>query len=219
MRLSDVVQILSGLPFRIRIESEADGAYVVVQPRDLSGDGRIRLKSSARLRTLPGSPRGFLQAGDIVFQPRGIRYSVAKIERIDTPMVAAAPLLILRPDAAHIAPDFLAALLQSPATQATLRQAAVGTYVPQVPRQAIEALPIELPDLSSQMRLADLAHLERQEAALMERLSNARGRLFDLAVAEIAERSRRRSNASSSRQTLLDVPGPALSKSAGPIQR
>jgi hypothetical protein len=84
----------------------------------------------------------------------------------------------------------------SAATQAMLRQTAVGTYVPQVPRQAIESLRIELPDLDNQIRLAELARLERRERGLTDRLREARGRLFDLAVMEAAKKARKRENAS-----------------------
>ena len=53
-----------------------------------------------------------------------------------TTAVAAAPLLILRTEREMVLPAFLVAFLGSPESQAFLRQAAVGTYVPQVPRQA-----------------------------------------------------------------------------------
>ncbi|MGH7088373.1 MAG: hypothetical protein ACREFQ_05690 [Stellaceae bacterium] len=110
-------------------------------------------------------------------------------------VVAAAPLLILRGDPARIVPEFLLAVLTSAATQATLRQAAVGTYVPQVPRQALESLRIELPDLENQIRLADLSRLERRERELMDHLRDARARLFDLAVKEAAKKARKRADA------------------------
>jgi hypothetical protein len=61
--------------------------------------------------------------------------------------------------------------------------------VPQVPRQAIESLRIELPNFQSQIRLADLARLGRRERELMDRLRDARARLFDLAVNEAANRA------------------------------
>lgn len=208
MRISQVVQIIPGVPFRSRIEGEAGGACAVVQARDLRSDGTVDVEGAVRITAPPVSPKGFLQLGDIVFQPRGTRYSVAQVKETHQPAITAAPLYILRADTSRLDPDFLLALLQSPTIQAALRQDAVGTYVPQVPRQAVENLRIELPDLPSQIKLADLARLERRETELMDRLRLARGRLFDLAVKEIAKKSRKRANAPGSNPDLNGAPTP-----------
>lgn len=199
MKLSDLADITPGLPFRSRIENETQGAFVVVQPRDLKGDGQIDVAGATRVRRLPPPQRGFLEPGDVVMQPRGTRFSVGQFETTDLPAVAAAPLFILRPDRARVVPEFLVAVLMSPASQTILRQSAVGTYVPQIPRQAIESLEFELPDLSSQMRLVELARLARREIELMDRLRDERGRLFNLAVKEAAKKTRRRANAPGSK--------------------
>jgi len=195
MQLSEVVEILPGVPFRTRIESETDGACVVVQARDLTGNGAVELAGAARIAALPGAARNLLRPGDVVLQPRGNRYSVGKLEEIDGPTVAAAPLYILRPRSKSVDPDFLVAFLEATSTQTALRQDAVGTHVPQIPRQALESLHIELPELSNQIRLAGLARLERREVELMDRLREARGRLFDLALREIVKKSRKRTSA------------------------
>lgn len=197
MFLSEISHIQPGLPFRSRIETKAGGEHAVIQARDLGAGGRVQLEFAARLRSLPASGRdAFLRTGDILFQPRGTRFPVAMFEApAGVSAVAAAPLLILRGDPARIVPEFLLVVLASAAIQAILRQAAVGTYVPQVPRQALESLRIELPDLESQIRLADLARLERRERELLDHLRDARGRLFDLAVKEAAKRARMRADA------------------------
>ena len=65
---------------------------------------------------------------------------------------------------------------------------AVGTYVPQVPRQeALANLHLDLPDLACQAALVDSVRLERIESERMDRLREARARLFDLALKEIAK--------------------------------
>lgn len=208
MNLSEVVEILQGVPFRTRIESEKDGAWVVVQARDLVGNGTVDLAGAARIAALPSSTRGLLRSGDVVLQPRGNRCSVGKVDAVTNPTVVAAPLYILRRRATSVDPDFLVAFLEAASTQSALRQDAVGTHVPQIPRQALETLQIELPDLSSQIMLADLARLERREVEVMGLLREARGRLFELALREIAKKSRKRANAPGSIPGLKDAPTP-----------
>ena len=170
----------------------------MIQARDLGADGHVQIETAVRLRSLPSTVRGgLLRATDILLQPRGTRFPVAMFDApADLSAVAAAPLWVLHADPTRVVPEFLLAVLMSATAQAMLRQAAVGTYVPQVPRQAIETLPIELPDLDSQIRLAELGRLERRERELTDRLHEARGRLFDLAVMEAAKKARKRANAS-----------------------
>jgi hypothetical protein len=208
MKLSDLVAVMPGRPFRSRIENETPGAFVVIQPRDIKGDGQIDVEGAAKVRRLPPPQRGFLEPGDVVIQPRGTRFSVGQFETAALPAVAAAPLFILRPDRSQIVPEFLVAVLMAPATQLILRQSAVGTYVPQIPRQAIESLAFELPDLPSQMRLVELARLARREIELMDRLRDTRGRLFNLAVKEAAKKTRRRANAPGSKPVPTSAPTP-----------
>jgi hypothetical protein len=195
MRLSEVAHILPGIPFRSRIESHSEGVLAVVQARDLGVDGTVKLGSAIRIGEFPETFRAHLKAGDILLQPRGMRFPAARFEPSAIPAIAAAPLTILRADTSRLVPEFLLALLMSPMTQAIFRQAAVGTHVPQVPRQAIADLRIDLPDIPGQIRLADLARLGQREAELMDRLRDARARFFDLAVKEVAKKSRKRANA------------------------
>ncbi|MEG9883033.1 MAG: hypothetical protein V6Z86_00130 [Hyphomicrobiales bacterium] len=55
---------------------------------------------------------------------------------------------------------------------------------------------------------ANLARLERRESEVMDRLRAARGRLFDLALREIAKKSRKRANAPGSIPGLKGAPTP-----------
>jgi hypothetical protein len=185
MELASLVTIIQGVPFRSRVESHPEGEISVVQARDLSDDGAVSVGTAARVMALPGSPRARLVAGDVVVQPRGTRYASACFPPTSSSAVAAAPLVVLRPDRSRILPDFLVLFLGLPTTQSHLRKSATGTYVPQVPRQALEALSIPLPDLETQRLLVELAGLMRREKELMERIREGRERVFELALREL----------------------------------
>lgn len=206
MILSEIADIHQGFPFRSRVESEAGGVVAVVQARDLGPDGEVVTDGAVRIRQRPGGAKGLLQPGDVVLQPRGTRFSAAAYTDPKTTAIAAAPLLILRTEQHIVLPAFLVAFLGSPASQAFLRQAAVGTYVPQVPRQALANLQLDLPDLVCQAALVDLVRLERREAQVMDRLRGARARLFDLALKDLARKDRRHA----------DTPGLEPGRETGP---
>lgn len=190
--LGNVATITLGHPFRARIESADDGAVIVIQSRDLSDDGTVDVAGALRVDGIKA--KNSLQPGDVILQPRGTRLSVSLFEGAPKPAIVAAPLYQIRPDGNCITPEFLALLLRSPKTQSELRQGAAGTHVPLIPRQSIEELTIELPDLQTQAKLVELALLARQEEAVMQRIRDARLRLFDLAVEEASRKARRCAN-------------------------
>lgn len=187
--LGTVTTITPGYAFRSRVDNEPEGTVIVVQARDLGADGTVILDDAARVAELP--VKTALAPGDVIFQPRGGRFTAAVFGGAPLPAVAAAPLYQIRPDPSRLLPEFLVAALMSSTIQSVLRQAAVGTHVPQVPRQALEELAIELPDLLTQAKLADLARLMRQERELSDRLRLMRERQFDLAMTEVSRKARR----------------------------
>lgn len=193
--LSDLAAVSSGIPFRARIQSEPGGRIAVIQPRDLSATGKVQIETSAKVTALPGSAEASLRTGDVLLQPRGTRYSAAVLHERPIPVAAAAPLLVLRCDPGQIDPEFLVLFLQLPRTQAALRNEAVGTYIPQVPRSAVANLSVDLPDLASQRKLVELDRIMRREAEVTTRLLAKRERLLELAVRELAKKDRGRQNA------------------------
>ena len=194
-KLSEVASISLGVAFRSRIENEPEGRIVVIQARDLSENWQVQIDGSARLKALPGSTEAFLRGGDVLLQPRGTRLSTGVLAQQPIPVVAAAPLLVLRCNPEQIAPEFLVLFLRLPGTQALLRNSAVGTYIPQVPRAAIADVLVDIPSLASQRKLVEFAQFKRREAELMARLSDKRERLLELAVRELAKKDRGRANA------------------------
>jgi restriction endonuclease S subunit len=188
--ISDIAIVSSGIPFRTRIENEPEGRIAVIQARDLSETGQVQVATSARVRSLPGLTEASLRTGDVLLQPRGTRFSVGVL--VDQPILvaAAAPLLVLRCDPEQIDPEFLVLFLQLPRTQAVLRNAAVGTYIPQVPRSVVAGLSVDVPDLASQRKLVEFDRMKRREAELTAQLTARRERLLELAVRELAKKDR-----------------------------
>ena len=195
MTLSDAASIVLGVSFRERVENIPDGKILVVQPRDICGNGDVAIESTARISQLSCPSELFLQKGDVLLQPRGTSISLGVVRDLPGTAVAAAPILILRCTQSLLDPEFLAQYLLMTSVQAQLRSSAAGTYSLQIPRSAIEGLPIELPPLSSQRKLVELASMERLEADLSSRLVQKRGQLFELAVRQLSLKDRGRKTA------------------------
>lgn len=210
-KLSDCASISSGLSFRSRVETEPDGSIFVIQARDIADNGTISLESAAKVNRVPGSIGALLQDRDVLLQPRGASLSVGLLRTDETQVVAAAPLISIRCHHTVLLPEFLIHYLQMSVPQDILRSAATGTYIPQIPRTAIENLPLDLPDLPTQRKLVELAQMERREADLSARLHKMRGQLFELAVRQLSLKDRGRETAAGPHSDSAGVRAPAKS--------
>jgi hypothetical protein len=180
-RLPDLASVRIGSPFRERIIHEAGGIYRVVQGKDIGLNGTLMLDGMVRIAEVPGrGPPDVLAADELVLQTRGLSYRAAVVPKDAPPMVAAGSLFILRPDPARVSPEYLVFFLNLPATQATLRQLATGSTIPNLRRSEIEQVPVPLPSLADQHQLVALSQLVRRQADIEERLNFLRLRELHL---------------------------------------
>lgn len=194
-KLSDFASVFPGLSFRSRIENDPAGKIYIIQPRDISDDGSVSFDSVAKSSQLPGTSELYLEDQDILLQPRGASLSVGVIRNTHTLAVPAAPLITIRCNPSALNPEFLVQYLRTAAAQEFLRGSAAGTYIPQIPRSAVAELPIDLPGLATQRKLAEFAQMERTEADLFARLQQKRAQLFELAIRQLALKDRKRETA------------------------
>jgi restriction endonuclease S subunit len=113
-------------------------------------------------------------------------------------MVAAGSLFILRPDASRLLADYLVFFLNLPTTQVVLRQAATGSTIPNVRRDAIERLEVPLPSLADQHMLAAAGRLLRRQADIETRLNNLRMQELHLLATARAEHQRHKKSSTQS---------------------
>lgn len=199
--LSDIAEIRIGHTFRQGVTPAEEGGIPVFQSKDLTGEGRDSRPDFVRAEV--GRVDGALvtKAGDMVFLPRGTRFPAMAVAESLAGAVVASPLYLIRPDASRADAAYLAVLINTAAVQATLQAEAKGSYIPQVPAEAIRALRLPLPPLSEQRAIAAIADLAREEARLAAALAAQRSVwLHALAVhrdGRAPERnSRRHANAS-----------------------
>lgn len=179
VKLSDVVAVRSGYPFRTRISPDPRGNAFVLQMKDVNQ--RLPADVSGAIRAQVKAPETHqLAAGDVVLKARGNTHcAVVEETSRKLPLVAAAPLLALRPNLRKVNPAFLRWFLNHPSTQARLAAAAVGTYVPTVSKSSIEDLDIEVPSLQTQELIVRIAALADRERELLEAITLKRSDATD----------------------------------------
>jgi hypothetical protein len=176
-KLLEMAEISLGYSFRVSVPdapaiptSAAEKAILVVQAKDISEYG-IDFERATRVADVPIRDKFLLRPGDVVLQPRGVTYRAALVGDLPEPAMAAAPLFIIRTDARHLDPAFLTSFLNDPGTQASLRQMATGTHLPQVSRMALDQLEIPLPPLSKQRAIGGLAQLITEKRRLEQQIN------------------------------------------------
>ena len=97
----------------------------------------------------------------------------------------AAPLVIVRPHS--IEPGYLAWALNRPAAHAFYAVTARGTALPAIGAKELAMIPIPLPPLDVQRRIADIWRLADEQSRLEHRLSDLRKVALDHALQCAAE--------------------------------
>lgn len=178
-KIADIATVRSGYPFRTRVEPDPEGDTYVLQLKDVSA--RAPADVAGAMRTLVKAPAAHhLALGDVVLKGRGTTHC-ALVESIptDLPLVAAAPILVLRPKSGIVEPAFLRWFLNHPTSQSRLAANAVGTYIPTLTKALVEDFEIEVPPLQTQRLIASVATLAERERELLETITQQRAKATD----------------------------------------
>lgn len=192
--IGDISEARIGHTFREGVTPDPEGGLPVLQSKDLAES--IASDGAGLVRALVPrfDPWLVTTEGDLVFLPRGTRFPALAVMGDLVGALVAAPLYLIRPDRSQADAAYLAALINTPALQAALKAEAKGSYIPQVPAEAIRALRLPLPPLPEQRAIAALAELSREEARIAAALAAHRSVwLHALAVHRDGKGSKRNS--------------------------
>jgi hypothetical protein len=178
--LSECAELSLGYSFRGRIESAPDGAFQLIQMRDLTDGQEVDSTKAIRSNDQGFSQAHYLQSGDIVFRARGANTTAAFASAVPERTALASPLIRIRVRDETIEPRYLQWFINLPASQAFLGAGSQGTLVRMISIEHLARLPVVLPPLEEQRRVVELAALCAREAGILRRLaefSELRGRL------------------------------------------
>ena len=176
-RLKDIALVQIGVPFRSRIEPEADGV-AVIQMRDLTEDNRLDNCRNLITTVISGlSDRHLVKRNDLIFRSRGQTTTATIVDTEVGLAVVAAPLLRIRITSKHVLPEYLCWFVNQSSAQAFLHSRATGTAMPIIGKSTLDSLQVPLPDLETQKRIVALADLSNQEQRLMRELAETKEKL------------------------------------------
>lgn len=188
MRLDDICQFQSGFTVRGKLDPQPEVGRLAMQLRDLREDGSIDMAGVQRFKLDLQVDRYALMPGDVVFRSRGqpnLGYVLSA--EMAEPIVALLPLIILRPYAGLVTPDYLAWAINQPDAQRQIDAEAQGQSLRMIPKASLEGITIPVPDLSTQHAIVEVARLANREAALLQQLADRRTQFTGRVLADLAQ--------------------------------
>ncbi len=190
--LADIANCSNGFTFREKPRDSRAGNVRVIQIGDIGTDGAFDPRYSAKV-VMPEPERKFqLQKGDIVFRGRGAGFAAAPVPDHDKPIMAASPLIWIRPVHDRVDSAYLAWVINSPAAQRFFLKAAQGTIVKAVGVRELTQLEIPLPSLEQQRKIVAAANLLQREQQILNELAVKRGQLTTALLMKNTNNGRKR---------------------------
>lgn len=189
MKLRQFARVVPGFHFRGTIKPHPQGAYRVIQVKDVGEFRRFKPGALTRVQPERDVKPHLVRRGDVLFLSRGTRHFSVVIEEEVENTLAPNHFLILRIHGAEILPAYLGWYLNSPGAQAALRTVSQGSHVPFITMRELEDLEIPVPPLEVQERIVAVTALVEREQRLASSLLEARDQLVTALCLDAAHRS------------------------------
>ena len=190
--LKKLAKVQIGFQPRCRIEPDPKGVCQIIQIRDLDEEGGLRTENLCRITPDgPNHSRYQVNQGDVLFLSRGNRNVATLVGAKLHNTIAAGYFFILKLDNKVILPEYLAWYINSPPAQQFIQNVARrGTYMPVVPKSALEDLEVDIPSLRTQETIVALEKLATKERSLLRKLEQRRSELVGAYCLQAAKQKR-----------------------------
>jgi restriction endonuclease S subunit len=176
--LKDIARIRAGYSFRGGIEPVPDGAYRVVQIKDVREGEPIDAEDLVRTDLPDASPDHLLRPGDVLFVSRAARKQAVVVDQDLPDTIFGSQFFACEPKKT-VDPEYLAWYFNQKPAQRYFEEMAVGSHVRIVNKESMERLQVALPPLETQRKIVDIYKLGLQEKRLLEEIQRKRGQLVE----------------------------------------
>ena len=185
--IQDVATIQAGYHAQTAISEDPDGAYRLLQSKDLDNYKHFQINLLTRFSPKRKPQLYLIHKGDILFQSRGITHFAFLVEDDVKNVLAGGSFYILRVKKKNVFPAYLMWWLNQSRAQTYFRLHARESRISFIPKNILMNLPIRIPSLSTQEKVITLAELQKQERILMDKLIAARSRFIEAVCMEAIE--------------------------------
>lgn len=177
--IKDIADVQLGYQVRAGLIFEPEGAYQVIQAKDIDEENDHALKADNLQRINTGKPLSsyLVDNGSLIFLSRGRRRSATVVRGLlpgSPPTVALYYFYIIRLADSSILPDFLAWIINESEAREYLASVSRGTGIPYVAKEDFVKLEFKVPPLVVQEAIVHIHHLSLREGQLLRSLGEKR---------------------------------------------
>ncbi|MCS3643225.1 restriction endonuclease subunit S [Salinibacter ruber] len=186
VHLADILEALrlgKGRPSRVKEDPEGNTGILRLGAVDYNSR-RVNWDERMRVSDLHPSAHHFLRSGDILIVGRGVHRTALLADDPPPQTVADRTFFVARPDMEQVEPAFLAWYLNERRAQHYLQSHSRGTNIQTIKKSALKRLPVQVPPLDTQERIADIQALVRREQKLVSEWMNRRSELARAVMAQ-----------------------------------
>lgn len=184
-KLSDLVELHRGYPFRGKIEENEHGDVHVVQLRDAHPSGYIVPDEMIKTTLLGRKKPDWLQAGDVLFAAKGANFFAVLVEDLPEDTVCAPQFYLLKIKDEFknkVLPAFIGWQLNQAPAQHHFEKTAEGSMYLSIRKEVLESTPITLLSIEEQYEIASLYQASlKEERVLQQMIDNRQQQLKALA--------------------------------------
>ena len=192
VQLSELVHVQPGYLSRSRVHSVPDGTHRLLQARDVSADGGVRIENAVRFRPERKPELYQVLRGDVLVIARGQEHRAHCIDEDLPNTLVAFSFYILRPDSSLILPGYLAWWLNQPRVQAQINAASRGTGISYISRQALENLSVQVPTLTVQHKIVRILELWHRIKAIRRQLDEKREQQIQMVCQRVVQQTNKK---------------------------
>jgi restriction endonuclease S subunit len=190
-KLSEITDIYLGQPIRDKIVNDSDGAYRIVQIKDVDKEFGVDLDTLYRINLKGRTGPRLLKMGDLLLVSRVFRGSLPYSVLVDVNLhnlVAAPTFHILSLNNKVVRSEYLHWFINSEVHGGKFfKQNAMGSSVLNIPKNVLSDMEIVLPSLQEQDRFIKLIQAVRREKEIMQTLLEKRRVVMDGILTKFSE--------------------------------
>lgn len=173
--------IASGYSFRGKINSSPKGNLRVIQLKDMENDYTSIGNDCIFIDAAGMKEKYYLEKGDILFISKGGNNYAIVFDLDDVlPTVASSVFYVIKVDASKADPYFVAWYINKTPVQQYFQEHAAGTYSLSIKKEVVENIPLQLPPLAMQKKIAKVAQLAQKEQYIYKTLKEKRAQLLEV---------------------------------------
>lgn len=193
VKLQDIADVLTGYPFRTKVEHDPQGDLRVIQVKDILKDRTLNPDKLTQIR-LTGKARPekkFVHRDDVLVMTRTEKpYAVHLRQELPRTVVQNSFNTVRLRTPGEMEPEFLAMLLNQSLMQSKMAARIKGSSIPYMRVEDLTSLPVPIPSIERQRVLVALEKTLRRERKLHRELEKARQDQLDGLILETRNSNR-----------------------------